>query len=206
MHVSTGFFAKRDAAADGKGKESISRRRTKLWCFTARCKRHKAGSAVPACNVMRASGKRDCGTAQSGCGSCSGTNYNLPGARDGRARRDGKGAKKLCGLQRSSVRAAHMRDGPGIKRAEFVMEMEASAISGVWAKFARRGNDLPVYGFQALRHSFASKATLTGVPKEYLVKLMGHSSSCWIRFAYVQNGKSALRADNSQTGHATFGC
>ncbi len=115
MHVSTGIFAKRDAAADGKGKDQYPAGGRNYGALP-RCKRHKAGSAVPACNVMRASGKRDCRTAQSGCGSCSGTNYNLPGARDGRARCDGKGAKKLCGLQRSSVRAAHMRDGPGIKR------------------------------------------------------------------------------------------
>jgi integrase len=69
--------------------------------------------------------------------------------------------------------------------AEFVTEMDANAISGAWAKFVRRGNDLSVYGFHALRHYFASKAALTGVPKEYLVELMGHSSSKMLDQVYL---------------------
>lgn len=71
----------------------------------------------------------------------------------------------------------------------YVTELEANRISNEWSKFVRR-NGLPLYGFHALRHYFASRAALAGVPKEYLVELMGHSSSRMLDQIYLHTFKA----------------
>ena len=67
---------------------------------------------------------------------------------------------------------------------ERVSQIDADQIPNRWAKLLRR-EGLPLCGFHALRHYFASRAALAGVPKMYLVELMGHSSSRMLDQVYL---------------------
>lgn len=62
--------------------------------------------------------------------------------------------------------------------------IDADQIPNRWAKFLKQ-KGLPPCGFHALRHYFASRAALAGVPKMYLVELMGHSSSRMLDQVYL---------------------
>ena len=67
---------------------------------------------------------------------------------------------------------------------EYVTELTAKQICNYWYVMMRR-SDLPKYNFHALRHYFASWAALIGIPKEYLVEMMGHSSSRMLDQVYL---------------------
>lgn len=70
------------------------------------------------------------------------------------------------------------------KRGEFVTEMDSNAISSAWCYMVRKHN-LRLVGFHSLRHYYASRAALLGIPKPYLIELMGHSSSRMLDEVYV---------------------
>lgn len=78
--------------------------------------------------------------------------------------------------------------------ATYVTTMDANTISGAWASLVRRTEGLPAYRFHALRHYFASRAALIGVPKEYLAELMGHSSSKMLDEVYLHTFPKAKQA------------
>lgn len=67
-----------------------------------------------------------------------------------------------------------------------------AVLSSAWSKFVRAEGFYP-YNFHALRHYFASRAALAGIPKEYLVELMGHSSSKILDQVYLHTFQSAKK-------------
>ncbi len=65
-----------------------------------------------------------------------------------------------------------------------VCNLTAGEISSYWGKFrARHGLDISL-NFHALRHHFASKCLLLGMPQKYIAELMGHSSLDMIEKVY----------------------
>lgn len=69
-------------------------------------------------------------------------------------------------------------------QGDYVTVLDSNAISSAWCYMVRK-NNLRLVGFHALRHYYASRAALLGVPKPYLVELMGHSSSRMLDQVYL---------------------
>lgn len=75
---------------------------------------------------------------------------------------------------------------------ERVCNLTAGEISSYWGKFrARHGLDSRL-NFHALRHHFASKCLLLGMPQKYTAELMGHSSLEMIERVYQHTFPSAM--------------
>ncbi len=70
--------------------------------------------------------------------------------------------------------------------------MNGAAISKNWHKFKEK-NGLPEdLVFHALRHHFASKCLLFGMPQKYIASLMGHSDTQMIEKVYQHVFPSAM--------------
>lgn len=73
-----------------------------------------------------------------------------------------------------------------------VCDLTACEISSYWGKFrVRHGLDSRL-NFHALRHHFASKCLLLGMPQKYTAELMGHSSLDMIEKVYQHTFPSAM--------------
>lgn len=60
----------------------------------------------------------------------------------------------------------------------------AKEISDKWRNFFNANTDLYYFKFYALRHYYASKCLLMGIPQKYIAELMGHSSTDMIEKVY----------------------
>ena len=58
---------------------------------------------------------------------------------------------------------------------QFVVGMTQTDITNAWSYFMRHSGE-KFFSFHKLRHYFASRALLTGVPQRYIMELMGHST------------------------------
>lgn len=63
-------------------------------------------------------------------------------------------------------------DGPA---EDFAAGMTQTDITNAWSHFMRKSGE-NFFSFHKLRHYFASRALLTGVPQRYIMELMGHST------------------------------
>ncbi len=72
-----------------------------------------------------------------------------------------------------------------------VTDLTAKQIGDKWIRFMN-SNDLEYFRFYALRHYFASRALLLGVPQKYIAELMGHSSLAMIEQVYQHTFPSAM--------------
>ncbi|WP_164997209.1 site-specific integrase [Clostridium minihomine] len=72
-----------------------------------------------------------------------------------------------------------------------VCSMSASQISDVWTDFLKKEN-IAHFRFYALRHYFASKALLLGIPQKYIAEIMGHSSLDMLNKVYQHTFPSAM--------------
>lgn len=68
----------------------------------------------------------------------------------------------------------------------------ADNISNNWDKFRTKHNINKSLNFHALRHHFASKCLLLGIPQKYIAELMGHSSTDMIEKVYQHIFPSAM--------------
>lgn len=66
---------------------------------------------------------------------------------------------------------------------DFVVPQTATWISNAWRKFMAK-QDEEYFSFHKLRHFFASRALLMGIPKKYVIDMMGHSSARMIDQVY----------------------
>lgn len=73
-----------------------------------------------------------------------------------------------------------------------VCNMTANEISSFWGKFRARHKLDSRLNFHALRHHFASKCLLLGMPQKYTAELMGHSSLDMIERVYQHTFPSAM--------------
>ncbi|MCM1276698.1 MAG: site-specific integrase [Lachnospiraceae bacterium] len=75
---------------------------------------------------------------------------------------------------------------------ESVCALKSNDISSRWGKF-RDKHKLPAQlNFHALRHHYASKCLLLGMPQKYIAELMGHSSLDMIERVYQHTFPSAM--------------
>lgn len=61
-----------------------------------------------------------------------------------------------------------------------------------WVKFRHKNNLNPQLNFHALRHHFASKCLLLGIPQKYIAEMMGHNSLNMIEKVYQHTFPSAM--------------
>lgn len=71
--------------------------------------------------------------------------------------------------------------------------MLAKEISDKWRNFFNANTDLYYFKFYALRHYYASKCLLMGIPQKYIAELMGHSSTDMIEKVYQHVFPSAMQ-------------
>lgn len=71
--------------------------------------------------------------------------------------------------------------------------MTAKEIGNEWRKFFDTNTDLYYFKFYALRHYYASKCLLMGIPQRYIAELMGHSSTNMIERVYQHVFPSAMQ-------------
>lgn len=71
-------------------------------------------------------------------------------------------------------------------KGEYVCGMDSNQISSAWSYYIKENKSKfnRTISYHALRHYFASVGILLGIPKAYLVGLMGHSSSMMIDAVY----------------------
>ena len=83
-----------------------------------------------------------------------------------------------------------------IKEAErhegHVTAMTGQQISKAWTTFRDKQGIDKALNFHALRHHFASKCLLMGLPQKYIAELMGHSSTDMIERVYQHTFPSAM--------------
>ena len=96
------------------------------------------------------------------------------------------------------VLLAHMTD-------DRVCPLTSLQISRLWISFRDRIGLPEDCNFHALRHHFASRCLLLGMPQKYIAELMGHSSTDMIERVYQHTFESAmsefakkLRKENSE--------
>lgn len=65
-------------------------------------------------------------------------------------------------------------------------------ISTEWHRFITSTEETP-FSFHKLRHYFASRALLAGIPKRYVAEMMGHSSESMLDKVYEHTFKNARR-------------
>lgn len=68
----------------------------------------------------------------------------------------------------------------------------AERICNEWCKFRKKHNINKNLNFHALRHHYASKCILLGIPQKYIAELMGHSSTEMIEKVYQHIFPSAM--------------
>lgn len=73
-----------------------------------------------------------------------------------------------------------------------VTEMTGQQISKAWTTFRDKNGIDKALNFHALRHHFASKCLLMGLPQKYIAELMGHSSTDMIEKVYQHTFPSAM--------------
>ena len=76
---------------------------------------------------------------------------------------------------------------------EFVVKMTSLWITNKWRKFMLKHPEEEYFSFHKLRHFFASRALLNGIPKRYVVDMMGHSSERMIDEVYEHIFPSAKK-------------
>ena len=69
----------------------------------------------------------------------------------------------------------------------------AKEISDKWRNFFNANTELYYFKFYALRHYYASKCLLMGIPQKYIAELMGHSSTDMIEKVYQHVFPSAMQ-------------
>lgn len=74
----------------------------------------------------------------------------------------------------------------------YICNMRAPAISNSWTSFRRKNGFDEDFNFHALRHYYASKCLLLGMPQKYIAELMGHSSLDMIEKVYQHTFPSAM--------------
>lgn len=74
----------------------------------------------------------------------------------------------------------------------YICNMRAPAISNSWTYFRRKNGFDEDLNFHALRHYYASKCLLLGMPQKYIAELMGHSSLEMIERVYQHTFPSAM--------------
>lgn len=75
-----------------------------------------------------------------------------------------------------------------------VCPMTSRGISSCWSDFRDKQKLNPALNFHALRHYFASRCLLLGMPQKYTAELMGHSSLDMIEKVYQHTFPSAMEA------------
>ena len=73
-----------------------------------------------------------------------------------------------------------------------VCNIKSTNISNSWCKFRDEHKLKKGLGFHELRHHFASKCLLLGMPQKYIAELMGHSSTDMIEKVYQHVFPSAM--------------
>ncbi len=73
-----------------------------------------------------------------------------------------------------------------------VCKMNSNDISSRWRKFRKKHKIDSHCNFHALRHHFASKCLLMGMPQKYIAELMGHGSLDMIERVYQHTFPSAM--------------
>lgn len=73
-----------------------------------------------------------------------------------------------------------------------VYPYRSSVITNAWVRFRKRNNLDSALNFHALRHHFASKCLLLGIPQKYIAELMGHSDTTMIEKVYQHTFPSAM--------------
>ena len=73
-----------------------------------------------------------------------------------------------------------------------VCPYRAVRICNNWCKFRKKHNINENLNFHALRHHYASKCILLGIPQKYIAELMGHSSTDMIEKVYQHIFPSAM--------------
>lgn len=72
-----------------------------------------------------------------------------------------------------------------------ICNMRSTNISSAWGKFADKHKLNEALNFHALRHHYASKCMLMGIPIKYAAELMGHSSTDMLNKVYQHTFASA---------------
>lgn len=72
-----------------------------------------------------------------------------------------------------------------------ICDMSAGQIGKAWTAFLKR-EGIAHFRFYTLRHYFASKALLTGIPQKYIAEIMGHSSLDMLDKVYQHTFPSAM--------------
>ena len=73
-----------------------------------------------------------------------------------------------------------------------ICPLTAAIISSGWEKFRNKHKLNPRLSFHALRHHFASRCLLLGIPQKYIAELMGHNSLNMIEKVYQHIFPSAM--------------
>lgn len=73
-----------------------------------------------------------------------------------------------------------------------VCDRKTALICNNWNKFREKHKLNPNLTFHALRHHYASKCILLGIPQKYIAELMGHSSTIMIEQVYQHIFPSAM--------------
>lgn len=78
--------------------------------------------------------------------------------------------------------------------SDFLFPYPPYRICGEWCKFRKRNLLNKHLNFHALRHHYASKCLLLGIPQKYIAELMGHSSTDMIEQVYQHTFPSAMNS------------
>lgn len=78
------------------------------------------------------------------------------------------------------------------KPDDLIYPSTSEQISNRWQRFLEK-NEEKHFNFHALRHYFASRALLLGIPQKYIAELMGHSSEHMINTVYQHTFKDTKR-------------
>lgn len=73
-----------------------------------------------------------------------------------------------------------------------VYPYKSSVISNAWTRFRQKNGLNKSLTFHALRHHFASKCLLLGIPQKYISELMGHHDTVMIERVYQHTFPSAM--------------
>lgn len=73
-----------------------------------------------------------------------------------------------------------------------VTALTGQQISKAWTTFRDKHGIDPALNFHALRHHYASKCLLMGLPQKYIAELMGHASTDMIERVYQHTFPSAM--------------
>ncbi len=87
-----------------------------------------------------------------------------------------------------------------------ICRMSSGNISNDWCIFRKKFGVDPNLNFHALRHHFASKCLLMGIPQKYIAELMGHNGTEMIERVYQHIFPSAMQrfAQQLQVNMSSF--